>query len=69
MSAVELAVDEKKAAYRDYAAPQRADAVDTVREFYRENHAKQTYDFVLAKKAEFLQFNRRTMTPWEALDY
>ena len=69
MTAVELAVDEKKAAYRDYAAPQRADAVDTVREFYRENHAKQTYDFVLAKKAEFLQFNRRSMTPWEALDY
>ena len=29
----------------------------------------QTYDFVRAKKAECLQFNRRTMTPWDALDY
>ena len=67
MSAV--VAEEKKAAYRDYAAPQRTDAVDTVREFYRLNHQNQTHDFVLAKKAEYLQFNRRKMTPWEGLDY
>ncbi len=43
-----------KSAYRDYAKPQRAEAIDTVRDFYRENHAKQTHDFVLAKKAQYL---------------
>ena len=54
-----------RADFRDYAAPARA----TVREFYRENHARQTYDFVAAKKADFLRCNRREMTPWDALDY
>jgi len=54
-----------KDAYRNYETPGR----DTVREFYRLNHAHQTHDFVLAKKADFLRFNRRAMTPWEALDY
>ncbi len=58
-----------KSAYRDYAAPQRSDAVDTVRAFYRLNHARQTHAFVLAKKAEWLGFNRARMTPWAALDY
>ena len=52
-------------AYRDYENPGR----DTVREFYRLNHAHQTHAFVLEKKADFLRFNRRPMTPWEALDY
>ena len=51
--------------YRDYEAPAR----DTVRAFYRENHARQTHAFAVAKKAEFLRFDRRAMTPWEALDY
>ena len=59
----------EKAAYRDYAKPQRTDAIDTVREFYRENHAKQTHDFVLAKKAQYLQFNKQKMTPWEGLNF
>jgi inositol oxygenase len=58
-----------KSVYRDYAAPQRSDAADTVREFYRLNHAQQTHAFVLAKKAEWLGFNRARMTPWAALDY
>src|ERR1700760_3421407 len=35
--------------FRNY----RADANPTVENFYRENHAKQTLDFVLAKKAEY----------------
>ena len=30
-----IIAEEKKSAYRDYAAPQRVEAVDTVREFYR----------------------------------
>jgi len=64
-----IVAEEKKSTYRDYAAPQRVDAVDTVREFYRLNHQNQTHDFVLKKKAEYLGFNRATMTPWAALDY
>lgn len=40
-----------------------------VREFYRLNHTHQTRDFVLAKKKEYLAFNRRKMSIWEALDY
>src|SRR6185295_19627864 len=52
-------------AYRNYDAPAR----DTVRDFYRLNHSQQTYDFVIAKKNDYLRFNRRAMTPWEALDY
>jgi inositol oxygenase len=67
--ATHLAKEETKQAFRDYAKPQRTEAIDTVRDFYRENHTKQTYDFVLAKKKEFLGFNRMKMTPWAALDY
>lgn len=51
--------------YRNYADPAR----DTVREFYRQNHTRQTYAFVQAKKAEFLNLNRRTMSVWEAMEF
>lgn len=51
--------------YRDYDKPAR----ETVRDFYRENHRHQTYDFVAAKKRAFLRFNRRRMSIIEALDY
>jgi len=51
--------------YRNYDTPGR----DTVRDFYRENHRFQTYDFVLEKKQDFLQFNRREMSIFEALEY
>lgn len=55
----------KKEEFRNY----EADARPTVREFYRLNHRYQTYDFVQAKKAEFLALNRRKMTVWEAMEY
>jgi inositol oxygenase len=51
--------------FRNFEAEQRA----TVREFYRQNHAHQTVDFVLAKKREYLGLDRRTMRVWEALEY
>lgn len=51
--------------YRDYDK----DGVDHVRSFYRDNHSHQTFDFVQTKKARWLQFNTRQMTPWDALDY
>ena len=41
----------------------------TVREFYRLNHTYQTYDFVREKEKEFLQFNRKEMKPWEAMEF
>jgi inositol oxygenase len=52
-------------AFRNYEAPPR----DTVREFYKLNHTYQTYDFVLAKKKEFLTFSRKEMPVWEAFDF
>lgn len=51
--------------YRNYDDPQR----DTVKEFYRLNHTYQTFDFVKEKRSDFLQFNRREMTVWEAFDF
>lgn len=62
-----LAVDPNKAPadFRNYEAGARP----TVREFYRLNHRYQTYDFVLAKKQEYLAFNRREMGIWEAAEF
>lgn len=54
-----------KEEYRNYDNPGR----DTVREFYRLNHKYQTYDFVQQKKKEFLQFNRKELKVWEAMEF
>ena len=51
--------------FRNYTDPAR----DTVREFYRLNHQYQTHDFVMKKRAEFLQFNRKQLTVWEAMEF
>lgn len=51
--------------YRNYDNPGR----DTVREFYRLNHKYQSYDFVQEKKKEFLQFNRKEMPVWNAMEF
>lgn len=59
--AKEKSVDE----YRNYEAPVR----DTVKEFYRLNHTFQTFDFVQQKRAEFLSFNKRQMTVWDAFNF
>jgi inositol oxygenase len=61
-----LAPDAKaKEAYRDYEAEARA----TVKEFYRLNHQHQTFEFVQAKKAEYLPRTRTTMGIWEAMEF
>ena len=39
-----------------------------VREFYRENHASQTLDFVLAKEREYSPLNHDRMGIWEAME-
>ena len=54
-----------KEAFRNYEEPAR----ETVKEFYRLNHTYQTYDFVMDKKADFLQFNKREMPLWNAFDF
>jgi inositol oxygenase len=54
-----------KEEFRNYETPGR----DTVREFYRLNHKYQTYDFVQEKKNEFLQFNRKEMPVWNAMEF
>lgn len=51
--------------FRNYSA----DANAGVMEFYRQNHARQTLDFVLAKKAEYLRLNRGRKSIWEAAEY
>jgi inositol oxygenase len=52
-------------AFRDY----RADVRPGVREFYRQNHAGQTLDFVLAKKRQYLAKTKRVMGIWEAMEF
>lgn len=57
--------NKKKEEFRNY----EKDARPTVREFYRQNHRHQTYEFALAKRKEFLTLNRRQMGVWEAAEY
>ena len=54
-----------KEAFRNYEEPAR----DTVREFYRLNHTYQTYEFVQAKRNEFLQFSKKEMPVWDAFQF
>ena len=56
----------EKEEFRNYVDSER---VDTVREFYRLNHTYQTYDFVCKKEEEFLKFNKKEMSIWEAVEF
>jgi inositol oxygenase len=51
--------------YRNYDDPKR----ESVKKFYKLNHIHQTYDFVIQKEKDFLKFNRKEMTVWEAFDF
>jgi len=64
-SATATGAGKDKAEFRNY----ESDARPTVREFYRLNHRHQTYDFVQAKRREFLGLNRLKMSVWEAAEY
>lgn len=55
----------EKEEFRNY----RAEANPGVTEFYRQNHAHQTLEFVLAKKAEFGPRRRASMGIWPAMEY
>ena len=60
-----IATSKTKEEYRNYDSPQR----DTVKEFYRLNHTYQTYEFVQNKRAEYLAFDKKEMTVWDAFDF
>ncbi len=51
--------------FRNY----EADANAGVTQFYRENHAKQTYEFVRQKKAEYCGLTRGKKSIWEMAEY
>src|SRR3981189_2514524 len=51
--------------FRNY----KTDANPTVTEFYRQNHAYQTLDFVLRKKAEYCGLHRDKKSIWEMAEY
>jgi inositol oxygenase len=40
-----------------------------VKNFYKENHAKQTLYYVLKKKSEYLPLRKKKMDIWEAVDF
>ncbi len=60
-----IAQGKKTEEYRNYDAPVR----DTVREFYRLNHTYLTYDYVVQKKADFLKFDKKEMSVWDAFQF
>ncbi len=51
--------------FRNY----KQDANPTVTEFYRQNHAHQTLDFVLAKQGEYRALSRGKKSIWEMAEY
>ena len=59
----------ERAEFRNYSAPADAVVGDRVREFYRENHRQQTYEFGVQKRAEYLPLRRKRMSLPDALDY
>jgi len=60
-----IAKEKTKDEYRNYDDPTR----DTVREFYRLNHTHQSYEFVQQKRSDFLRFNRKEMSVWDAFNF
>jgi inositol oxygenase len=59
------AKEKNKEEFRNYEDTKR----ETVREFYRLNHKYQSYDFVLQKEKQFLQFDKKQMPVWEAFQF
>ena len=57
--------DKTKEQFRNY----EANARPSVREFYRLNHTQQSYDFVQARRKEFLSLSRKRMGIWEAMEF
>ena len=51
-------------AFRQYQ-----DAPDHVVDLYTVNHARQTFDFVGEKRAEYAPLNKRVMSVWKAMEF
>ena len=60
-----IVADKQTTEYRNYDSPER----DTVKEFYRLNHTNQTFDFVQAKKNQYLTFDKKEMPVWDAFNF
>ncbi len=60
-----IAKEKNKEEFRNYDDPKR----ETVREFYRLNHTYQSYEFVLQKEKQFLQFDKKQMPVWDAFQF
>ena len=58
--------EKSKEEYRNYVDSARQ---DTVKEFYRLNHTFQTYEFAKAKQENFLKFDKKEMSIWDAVDF
>ncbi|MCR9198265.1 MAG: inositol oxygenase [Planctomycetaceae bacterium] len=54
-----------KAAFRDYDTPAR----HSVREFYRQNHERQTVAFNRRMRQQWLPLQTRRMSVWEAMEF
>ena len=59
----------RKASRRKSSASIRRRTNPGVAEFYRQNHAGQTVDFVLGKRAEYLTLRKGKKSIWEAADF
>lgn len=55
--------EKSREAFRDFEAGARPG----VRELYRENHARQTFDFVMGKREEYLPLRHARMGVWDAV--
>ncbi len=60
------APNKEKDEFRNYID---SDRVEGVKQFYKLNHTYQTYDFVCEKEKEFLKFDKRKMSLWDAVNY
>ena len=61
----DIATSKSTEAYRNYEEPAR----DTVKEFYKLNHTHQSFAFVKQKQKEYLSFDKKEMSVWDAFDF
>lgn len=61
----DIASSKSTEAYRNYEEPAR----DTVKEFYKLNHTHQSFAFVKQKQKEYLSFDKKEMSVWDAFDF
>ncbi|MBM3737037.1 MAG: inositol oxygenase [Acidobacteria bacterium] len=70
---IDLWDDFVKARYQPERKPEEfrqftEEAPSVVKDFYRQNHANQTLDFVLGKEREYLPLRKKRMSIWETME-